>query len=75
MIPRDVHTVGGQVESKPAGLGVQLDDGAIFVLEIGDRAALYNRHAGYDCRIAAAASSPIRPWACVQLLACARFGT
>jgi hypothetical protein len=48
-LERDVHTVGGQVESQPAGLGVQLDDDAIVVLEIGDRAALYNRRAGCDC--------------------------
>src|SRR5580692_7579050 len=33
---------------------MQLDDDALIVLEIGDRAALNDRHAGGDCRIVAA---------------------
>jgi hypothetical protein len=33
---------------------VQLDDDAIVVLEIGDRAAFYNRDAGRDCSIVTA---------------------
>jgi hypothetical protein len=39
LLERDAHTIGGQVESQAASLGVQLDDHAIFVLEIGDRTA------------------------------------
>src|SRR5580704_6543650 len=54
LLQRDVHTVSGEVESQPAGLGVQLDDDAMVVLEIGDRAALYNRDASRDCCIIAA---------------------
>ena len=38
-LERDVHIVGGQVESQPPGLRVQLDKDAIVVLEIGDPAA------------------------------------
>src|ERR1700730_5057641 len=54
LLERDVHTVGGQVKSQPAGLGVQIDDHAIFVvLELGEGAALNDRHAGCERRIVA----------------------
>jgi hypothetical protein len=49
LLERDVHTVGGQVESEAPGLRVQLDDDAIFiVLEVGEGAALNDRHAGCE---------------------------
>src|ERR1700730_18910651 len=40
LVERNVHTVGGQVESQATGLLMQLDYDALFVLEIGDGAAL-----------------------------------
>jgi hypothetical protein len=49
-----VHTAGRQVESHSTGLRMQLDDDALVVLEIGDRTAFDDRHAGCDCRILAA---------------------
>jgi hypothetical protein len=50
----DVHTVGRQVESQAPGLRVQLDDDAIFiVLEVGEGAALNDRHAGCERRVVA----------------------
>jgi len=55
LLERNAHTVGGQIESQAPGLRVQLDDDAILiVLEIGERAALNDRHAGRDRRIVAA---------------------
>jgi hypothetical protein len=53
LLEREAHTVGGEVESQPTCLGVQLDYDAFLVLEIGDRAALNNRHAGCYRRIVA----------------------
>src|ERR1700690_448814 len=48
LLERDAHTVSRQVESQPAGLRVQLDYDPLVVLEVGDRAALDDRHtSGY----------------------------
>ncbi len=49
-----MHAVGRQVESQPTGLRMQLDDDALVVLEIRDRTALDDRHAGCNRRIVAA---------------------
>jgi hypothetical protein len=56
-----VHAVGGEVKSQPTGLRVQLDDDALLVPEIGDRAALNDREAGCDRRIVATEVRRIHP--------------
>ncbi len=49
-----MHTVGGQVESQGPGLRAHLDDDAIFIVpEVGEGAALNDRHADCERRIAA----------------------
>src|ERR1700733_2312605 len=53
LLQSEVHTVGRQVESQPAGLGMQLDDDAFLVLKIGDRTSLDDRHTGGYRRIVA----------------------
>ena len=45
-----MHSLGGQVESQPPGLGMQLDDDTFLVLQIGDRAAGTDRKASCECR-------------------------
>src|SRR5579864_9337193 len=50
----DRYATGRQVESQSPRLGVQRDHDTLLVLEIGNRAALANSHAGCICRIVAA---------------------